>query len=111
MKTWERTRPAPLFDLLAGLEAKEAGKDQAAENKASLLAHARKIALRLGKGGQEVTADDVARELHREEISIFALGNAAGALFKGKEWKWTGEFRRSERAHANGNLLRIWKLK
>lgn len=112
MKRWERNRPdPPLFDLIAGLEAKNAGIDQAATNKASLLAHARKIAVRIAKGGREITADDVARELHEENISIFALGNAAGALFKGKQWEWTGRFKRSERVHAKGNMLRVWKLR
>lgn len=95
----------PRFDLEAGLVAKRAGMDKAASNKKSLLEHARTIARRLGANGKEVTADDVIRVLGK------SLGNAAGSLFIGGEWEFTGRFIKSARVQARGNLLRVWVLK
>lgn len=100
-----------IFDHAASVAAKELGIQQAAEHKRSLLEHARGHALRIAKERGTVTADDVAKALHDEGISIFALGSAAGALFKGGQFEFTGEFIKSERVHSHGNLLRRWRLK
>jgi hypothetical protein len=100
-----------LFSLSQSLANKDAGIAQAAANKASLLKYAKRLAVDLAREKGVITADDVAFELHRKGISIHALGNAAGALFKGGDWQFTGEFVRSTRSHANGNLLRVWRLK
>lgn len=110
MKVWVETKELPLFDLAAGNEAKDAGMQQAAENKKSLLAHARKLAVKVAEQKGEISADDVAQALHDEGISVFALGNAMGSLFKGGQFEWTGRFTKSERVHSHGNLLRIWRL-
>jgi hypothetical protein len=102
----------PLFDIIAGIEARDAGIAQAARTKGTLLKLARNIAADLGRELGEVTADDVQRRLHDvHKISIHALGNAAGAIFKTDDWEFTGRFVRSERVHARGNMLRVWRWK
>lgn len=100
-----------LFDHAASVAAKERGIQQAADNKTSLLEFARKEAVELARAMGEITADDVQRRLVEKGISVRALGSAAGALFRGKQWQWTGRFKKSERAHSHSNLLRVWSLK
>lgn len=100
-----------LFDALASEQAKQAGIDQAASNKTSLLPFARTLAVEIAQGRPDhtCTADDVVRALtEQHHISPHALGNAAGALFRGPDWIWDGRFVRSERAYAHANLIRVW---
>lgn len=100
----------PLFDAALANEAAERGIAQAAEHKRSLLKFARQVAIGLGKQKVFVTADDVQRELAEiHNISDRALGNAAGSLFRGGNWVWTGETAKSIRVHSHGRLLRVWK--
>lgn len=102
----------PLFDYAASVAAKEAGMHQAAANKASLLAVARQVAIEVAQRKGTVNMDDVQFELHRRGISIRALGNAAGSVFTDKtRWQFTGEYVKSSRVHAHGNLIRCWRLK
>lgn len=98
------------FNFTESIEARDAGMKVAADNRTSLLDHARKIAVEIAKDKGVVTADDVQRRLERQGIDVHALGNAAGSLFRGKHWRWTGELRQSARVHAHGNLLRVWTL-
>ena len=100
-----------LFDHAAACEARDAGMAQAAEGKRSLLRFARGLAVELAERQGEVTADDVQRALAAHGVSVRALGNAAGSLFVGAEWEWTGKFRKSERVHSHQNLLRVWRLR
>lgn len=101
----------PLFDRSASFAAAEAGIAQASENKASLLRHAKRLAVEIAERQGVVTADDVAFALKAQQISINALGNAAGGLFKGGQFEWTGRFVKSTRVASHGNLLREWSLK
>lgn len=91
--------------------AKEAGMQQASANKASLLAYARGVAVELARARSDrlVTADDVQQELVNRGVSAHALGNAAGSLFKGDDWQWTGRWVMSRRVHAHRNPLRVWR--
>lgn len=103
---------APLFDYAEGLRRKEKGIDTAAENRRTLLKHARAVAeeIAMSKPDRTVTADDVAERLDAEGISVHALGNAAGALFQGDRWIWTGRRIKSRRPHAHANELKVWRL-
>lgn len=98
-----------LWDPVAGEAAKEEGKARAAEGHATLLDVARELARRHGQMYGTCTADDVQRALDARGVSVRALGNAAGSLFRGSEWEWTGEFVKSDRVHAHRNLLRVWR--
>lgn len=98
------------FDFEAAELAKIAGMDRAAENKKALLEYARGIARELARGGNVISADDVQLALEKRDISVHALGNAAGSLFKGKEWIAVGRVK-SKRVHAHANWLTTWRLK
>jgi len=104
---------ATLFDLAESKTAKVAGMSQAEANKASLLRFARAGLVKIAQGrlDGEVTADDAQRFLFDNGISVHALGNAAGSLFRGKQWEWTGRYAKSSRAHAHANELKVWRLK
>lgn len=99
------------FDRAASIAARDAGMAKAAENKASLLKFARELAVKLAANGREISADDVQFALVRQGISIAALGNAAGSLFTGKQWEWTGRRVKSIRSHAHANELKVWRLR
>lgn len=104
------TKPLPLFDGLESERRKTDGMVRAADNKNKLLSVAREIADDLvSRFPAGITADDVVHELVERGFDERCLGNSAGALFKARQWVWTGEFRKSKRAHAHSNLLRVWR--
>lgn len=102
---------ADLFDALASEAEKEIGMAAAAESRRRLLEFARGIAVKvaMSRADRCVTADDVQAALVQHGVGVRSLGNAAGSLFVGKCWQWTGEFVKSARVHAHRNLLRRWK--
>lgn len=81
--------------------AKCAGMELAAEGRAYWLAEARRVAKLIDRLDREleargiqypgITADDVQCWLEHidEGYRSDLLGNAAGSIFKGKEWRWT----------------------
>ena len=100
-----------LFDWAEGNARKEHGMQLAESNRQSDLDLARSIAVELATRAADrtITADDVGRVLKRRH-DIDSLGPAAGSLFKGDQWKWTGEYRKSVRTTNHGRMLRVWKL-
>lgn len=103
----------PLFDSVASEAAKVAGMLQAADNKRSLLEFTRKGLIQIARARPDrtVSADDAAKYLADNGISVHALGNAAGSLFKTDDFEPAGWFIKSERRHAHSNLLRVWRVK
>ncbi len=99
-----------IFDLPMGIELANKGIALAADNKGELVTRGRNIALRIAATRGEVTADDVQYELAKEGVSVKALGNAAGAIFRDRRFRFTGRMAKSTRIHAHGNLLRVWEL-
>ena len=97
-----------LFDLDEALRLKEKGIQQAEAARYSPLEIARKVAFDLALMVDGITSDDVHRLLDRETSE--ALGPAAGALFRGSEWAWTGEWRQSSKVTNRGRYLRVWRL-
>lgn len=95
-----------------GEQLKQAGMERAAQSKESLLRYAQDLAVRIAEGRPDrcVTADDVQAALRAEGISQHALGNAAGSLFRGKRWQWTGRRVKSVRDVAHANELKVWRL-
>lgn len=101
-----------LFDKQASEQAKQDGMLLAAERRDDVLAFARRIAHELASRTHEgITADDVVKELVRRGHGVHVLGNAAGSLFRGPEWLFTGQRRRSDRVHAHRNELKVWRLR
>jgi len=99
-----------MFDSAEGERLKREGMQLAAKSRPDQLAAARKIAKYLCVRDGSTNADEVLR-LMAERYGIKTLGNAAGSLFTGGGFAWTGEFVKSERKHAHSNLLRVWRLR
>jgi len=105
-----QTQTYPLFDAITSREQAEIGIAAAAENNASLLVFAKRVAVEIALSRHDrcISADDVQERLmvlgYREGV----LGNAAGSLFRGREWRferWTTS--RRIKSHARG--LRVWR--
>ena len=57
-----------------------------------------------------VTMDDVRKQAKNLGVDISDLGNAAGSVFRPKAlWKFTGEFRASEKVSRHANANRVWE--
>ncbi|NIN68083.1 MAG: hypothetical protein GTO63_25930 [Anaerolineae bacterium] len=99
------------FDPALGTMLKEEGKARAAKAKNPLLVMAQKLAVEiaLSRPSRHISADDVQEALSKQGVSVHALGNAAGSIFRGSQWKWTGQWVYSGRAHAHRNPLRVWE--
>ena len=101
---------AKQFDLLQGEKAKAEGMKAAAEARPATLIYARAIAFALASEHGTVNADMVGEKLKERGYNP-NLGPAAGSLFKGDEWEFTGERVRSKRVTNHGRELKVWKLK
>lgn len=96
-----------MFDLAKAERLKTAGMKTASENRKDELDYAKQVAVRIAQTQGTVTADDVQRVLLDEGIQ---LGNAAGSLFRGNQWLFTGEWRKSERTTNHARQNRVWAL-
>jgi hypothetical protein len=66
-------------------------------------------AIALGRSDRCVTADDAQAWLLEHGYEPGALGNAAGSLFKGCEWKLSG-YKMSDRVSRHRNRVGVWRL-
>lgn len=97
----------PLFNYAESQRHAEIGIAAAAENNAVLLAEAREIARELSQGGRvEVDADMVQRVMYAR-YGRDVLGNAAGGIFRGRDWSFAG-YSKSTRIQSHGNRLCKW---
>ena len=91
------------MSLLEGLKRKRRGQDVAAAHnprfELACLA-AQMMAQQFG----EVTADDISE-------AVEGLGAATGAIFRGREWEFTGEWRKSKRVSNHARMNRVWRLR
>jgi hypothetical protein len=110
MKTWiANTQQTSIFDEIAAGEAAEAGMNLSAENNRPMLEFARGLAVELGRAKRFVTADDIQRVLVDKGFPESSLGNAAGSVFRGGNWRWNGQTVKSTRVASHGRLIRIWE--
>ena len=101
-----------LFDYQAGKARKREGMDDAAHGQNRTPLHmARRIAKDLARSHplRECHADAVGMELRRRGYPP-SLGPAAGSLFKGREWKFTGERIPSTRTSNHAREIKVWRL-
>lgn len=89
-----------------GVELKFKGMAAAAASRSELLAKARLIAIEFATKHGEVSADDIQKIIAPE-----TLGNAAGSLFRGPRWHFTGRWTPSTKPSNHAHLNRIWSLK
>jgi hypothetical protein len=100
------------LDLFVGMTRKEAGMEAAARNRSELLVFARQCALDVAqfRHDRTCTSDMVAAKMALMGASYDDLGNAAGSIFKGNQWRFTGEYTKSQRPTAHARDIKIWKL-
>ena len=98
-----------LFDHAEAQRRKADGQQLAANNRDELLTVARSIAREVAELRGRVTADDVAAELDRRGLP--QLGPAAGSLFRGSQWQFTGKRVVSKQLRNHGRELKVWELK
>ena len=107
-----KTAPFDAFDKEESEKNKQEGMKQAADKKPSMVEVARTTARMLAKSAPNgITMDDVMMQLVADGYSVHCLGNAAGSVFKHKDFESTGRTRKSIRKHAHSNRLTVWKLK
>ena len=109
--TAEGKRMLRELGLGEGLQAMEAGLALASKKRAEILALARRLAVEIGqrRPGAYVSADDVLLALVGRGIPAEALGPAAGALFRGPEWEFSGKWEQSIRTTNHARALRLWR--
>jgi hypothetical protein len=107
------SKPPVSFDKDRALKARDAGMDLAAQKHAALLEKVRVALVALAQSRQDrcVTADDAQRWLIANGHSPSELGNAAGSLFRGGDWEFTGRWTKSCRVSRHANQIRVWRLK
>lgn len=96
------------FNLTEGQQRRDDGIAIAESNHPSGIEIAKQVAKELAEQRGEITADDVQAEMHFRGIN---LCNAAGGIFRGKQWEWTGRVVKSARISNHARILRVWKLK
>ena len=97
------------FDLAEGEEAKEEGMELAADNRAGVLAVARHLAVVIARRQGRVSADDVQFAMIDRRYDPAMLGNAAGSIFRGKQWRQIGR-EKSQRVSNHARWVFVWEL-
>ena len=105
------TQPT-LFDPIRADAEKVWGMGLAAERRGELLGIVQEYLASLARLRRDriVTADDGYAFLERSHFNLGALGNAAGSLFRGKEWQCVG-WVKSTRVSNHARMIRRWRLK
>jgi hypothetical protein len=108
-----RTKPAavqPQFSLFVAEHFRDHGIARAASTREALLDEARAIAVRICKTRGEVTYDDVYLEMLERGLKPENIGNAAGSLFRGSQFRFTGRWSKSTRVSNHARVNRVWRL-
>ena len=103
---------AELFDLQEEAQKrKKEGMEKAAKNRKWLLEVARDCAREVSyvTPGRECASDHVATAMKLANYRYEDQGNAAGSIFRGKEWVWTGRMVASQRPSSHGRWIKVWR--
>tara|TARA_R110000824_G_scaffold149861_1_gene320230 strand:- start:508 stop:864 length:357 start_codon:yes stop_codon:yes gene_type:complete len=99
------------FDASESERLKNSGMELAAEPKNELLKIARDCASAVALAGNGTcNADKVAQRMGWLGYSLDELGPAAGSIFKGKDWEFTGDRVNSKRITNHARELKVWRL-
>jgi hypothetical protein len=98
-----------LFDYGKAIQERDKGMNKAADKRMAALTNARTLARHLASLNGNITADDVRKEYEYRGGNWSDLGNAAGSIFKGKQWQCVG-FENSTVTTSHARALRVWKL-
>jgi len=98
-----------MFDAAEANYQKEKGMKLAKDNRPYSLDVARRIALEIAPDYPEgLTSDDIGLELAKRGY-MANPGPAAGSMFKGGGWYFTGERRKSARVTNHSRELKVWR--
>lgn len=102
-----------LFDETKSEAAKVAGMATAANNRHVVLEIARNLAQKIASAKSHRTchADEVYAELPKLGYDPAELGPAAGSIFAGKAWEFTGVRVKSKRVSNHSREIKVWRLK
>jgi hypothetical protein len=99
-----------LFDYAQSKQNRDTGMLSAAQKRMKALNKAKDIAFQLARIYPcKITADDVRKEYEYRGGNWSDLGNAAGSIFKGKQWQCVG-FENSTVTTSHARALRVWRL-
>jgi hypothetical protein len=98
-----------LFDAQESADRKESAIAKL-ENCDSFLTLARELARGYATHFGTVNADIVGK-LMKSEYDIDSIGPAAGALFRGPEWEFTGQRVLSSRVSNHSREIKVWRLR
>lgn len=96
-----------LFDMTTGEALKQHGMELAADHRVDELCLARQIAIEIARNGDGTCHMDQVRQRLPEGVE---LGPAAGSVFKGSEWEFTGLRVRSLLQSNHARELKVWRL-
>jgi hypothetical protein len=101
------------FSLPVGEQRKGDGMLLARQplDRRQLLEAARIYAFSIAKHAGSVTIDDVYGAMVRDGLKPTDLGNAAGSLFRGEDFEFRGEWRKSPRVSNHARFNRVWRLR
>jgi hypothetical protein len=99
-----------LFDYAQSIQERDNGIKTAVSGREEILNRVRSIAKMIAQIRGKITADDVRKEYEYRGGNWSDLGNAAGSIFKGKQWQCVG-FENSTVTTSHARALRVWALK
>ena len=99
------------FDTTLARALKEEGLTRASTSREDILALGRQLCVMaaLKRNSRTATADDATRGFKRYGLPADSLGPAAGALFRGPQWQFTGIWRTSLRTTNHARQNRVWR--
>jgi hypothetical protein len=97
-----------LFDAIESADRKE--QALAKLDSSDVLALARRVARDWATTYSTVNADQVG-SMMKEHYGIDSIGPAAGALFRGPEWEFTGQRVLSSRVSNHSREIKVWRLR
>jgi hypothetical protein len=110
--------PRSLFErdpnsLGDGESEKRIGMDRAKRNRRDLLETARQIAreIALSRESRSLTMDAVITLFRKRGHDPQELGPAAGSVFSGRDWSFTGERVNSQRVKNHARELKVWRYR
>lgn len=82
----------------------------AADHRSYILEFAKGTAITIARSrtSKLCTIDDVQAVLIQNKMD---LGMAAGSVFKGDDWEYTGQTIKTKRASSHARDVKVWKLK
>ena len=96
------------LSVQTGTQLKYAGQNAAINKNSEVYQLAKNIAVELGRNWKQVNIDMVQGVLVSRGYKAADLGNAAGAIFRGKNWKDTGNTYLSRRESNHARRITVW---